>query len=158
MSAFGGDAMSCAERHAREIAADEAMASVDPDASDETIAAIVADYLVAQMSSRRAYHLGVGHDVRPSALRNVERIWKFNPHYQPCEPVGPCSLPYDWTYKNVVGISTRDRERARRWIIEAQLAGYGVFRRWGRMGGGFGRGSLTAIRVRRREELARATS
>jgi hypothetical protein len=140
--------MSYAERHAREIAADEAMASIDWDASDLIIAGIVADYLVAQLPSSRIYHLGVGHNA--SALCNLERIGKFNPHYQPNEPVGPCALPYDWTYKNVVGISTRDRERARRWIIEAQLAGYGVFRRWGRQDGGFGCGSIAAIRQRGR--------
>lgn len=145
-------AMSQAEIEAIE----DAMREVDPDASDQAIAEVLADYLLSTLAHSRAFHLSTYHDVRPSAPARLARVWKFNPDYQPHEPVGPCPFPYDWSRKNIVGISTRDRERARQWIIEAALAGYAVFRGFRRLGGaGFGQGSLENIRARRRANYAR---
>ena len=144
------------ERYAAENAAYDAMDAMDPDASDEIIAGLVADYLVTQLPNSRTCHLSVLHDMRPSALRNLERIRKYNPDYDP-GPVGPFPLPYDWTYKNVVGVSTRDRDRARQWAIDAMLAGYSVFRSFGRHGSAGGRGTLAQIRAHRRDEIMRET-
>jgi hypothetical protein len=72
---------------------------------------------------RRAYHLMVRHDG------------------------APCPLSYGRKGKNHFFIATRDRDRARRWIIEALMAGYAVNRRTsGRNGTGYGYGSLTQLR------------
>ena len=136
-------------------AADDAMASVDPDASDETIAGIVADYLLTTLLLPRGCHLSVIHDVRPRELAKLVRMRQRNPDCYWPDHVGPCPLPYDWSYKNTVGISTRDRDRARRWIIDATLAGYCVFRNSRRGGCGGGQGSLADIRKRRREDIER---
>lgn len=135
-------------------AAEHAVNHVDPEASDQAIAEVVADYLLAMFRRSRTYRLSIMHDVRPSASRRVERWRKHLPDHQPVEPTGPCPLAYDWHRKNIVGISTRDRDRARQWAIEASLAGYCVYRDWSSQGGGSGRGSIEHIRKRRRDELA----
>ena len=138
-------------------AAEDAMQEVDPNASDETIANILADYLtVGNWGRSRAFHLSIFHDVRPSSLARMDRLRKLDPGYRPHDRIGPCPLPYDWTRTNIVGISTGDRERARQWIIEAALAGYSVFRHIGRHGGGFGQGSIKHIRTRRDTARAQA--
>jgi hypothetical protein len=134
-------------------AADDAMDNVDPDASDETIAGITADYFLIGFTTR---HLSILHDVRPSTQRTIERIRKRfeQPDYQPADPTGPCPLPYDWTRKNAVGISTKDRERARQWCIDAMLAGYDVHHRSSKTSASFGRGTIAQIRAWRRKEIA----
>jgi hypothetical protein len=120
---------------------------IAPDASDEEISDKVADYLVTMFPRSRVYCLSVIHDLRPTALRRLERMRKIRPDYQPEYPVGSCPLRYDWTLMNTVGITTRDQARARLWAVEATLAGYGVFRRVTRAGAGFGKGSLKQIRA-----------
>lgn len=144
-------------------AAEKAKWNVDPNASDEAIADIVANYLLSRFSTRSFFHLSIFHDVRPSTAVRLARVQKRNPHYA-VEPPGPCPLAYDWSYKNMVGISTRDCAHAREWIIAATLAGYGVFRSPRRNDSGIGAGSLTDIRKRaadrvellaRRRELAK---
>jgi hypothetical protein len=141
------------KRNERAIkAADDAMDNVDPDASDETIASITADYFLIGFTTR---HLDILHDVRPSTQKRIERIRREGwLNYQPADPSGPCPLPYDWTRKNVVGISTKDRERARQWCIDAMLAGYSVHHRSSKTSASFGRGTIAQIRARRREEIA----
>ena len=135
-------------------AAEDALAAISPDASDATIAGIVADYLLTRYSTRY-FHLSIIHDVRPSAPVRLARLRKHFPDYQPHEPMGPCPLPYDWTRKNMVGISTRDRERAREWIIAATLAGYCVFRGFSRDSWSSGAGSIARIRERAKASTAR---
>lgn len=70
------------------------------------------------------------------------------PNYTP-ETFGPSPVPYDWRHKNTIGITTKDRERARRWIIDAMLTGYGVVRLSSRHGAGGGNGSIEQIRKRK---------
>ena len=130
-------------------AAEDAMQEVDPDASDEAIAEVLADYLTTPLSGSRAFHLSIFHDVKLSSVARLARLRKSYPGYEPHEPVGPCPLPYHWSRKNIVGIATRDRDRARQWIIEAALAGYGVFRHFSSQGSAFVQGLLEAIRTRR---------
>jgi hypothetical protein len=130
-----------------QIAAEEALAAIKSDDGDEAIAQIVADYLLTS-SSRPSFHLTIFHDIRSSTTRRVEKLRKTWPDYKPENPIGPCSVPFDWHCKNTVGITTRDRERARCWIIDALLAGYGVFRGYRRGGTAWGQGSLAQIRRR----------
>ncbi len=146
------------QKRDEEDAADAAMATVDPEASDQIIAETVAEYLVAQLPSSRLYHLSIIHEVRPREIRRLERIRERNPDYEAGEPTGPCPVPYNWQNKNVVGVSTHDRDRAKRWAIDAALAGYCVFRSFRRYGSGGGQGSLAEIRERRRAEIQRETS
>ena len=134
-------------------AAEDALQEVNPDASDEAIAEILADYLTTPLGSR-TFHLSIFHDVRPSSLARMKRLRKYDPGYGSHQRISPCPLPYDWSRKNTVGVSTRDRDRAQQWIIEATLAGYAVFRGFSRQGGGFGQGSLENIRARRRASYA----
>jgi hypothetical protein len=61
--------------------------------SDEMIAEVCADYLLA--SGRRRFNLGIMHDMRKRSTQ------------------GPCPLPFDWRYKNTVGIITRDYKLVR---------------------------------------------
>jgi hypothetical protein len=110
--------------------AEDAMNSLNPDASDEAVACAVADLYLARTAHLGFITLSIFHDVR---LRSR---------------AGPCPLPYDWNRKNIVGVTTRDRVRARRWIISAMLAGYGVFYHMSRNSSGFGQGSIEAIRRR----------
>jgi hypothetical protein len=128
---------------------------IAPDASDEEIADKVADYLVTMFPRSKTYHLSVSHDVRPDAVRQLERMRKRYPTYQHDGHIGPCPLHYDWAVRNIVGITTRDQTEARQWAIEAMLAGYAVFRRPTRAGAGYGRGSIANLRKSWRTELAR---
>jgi hypothetical protein len=132
------------EFYARHIAWDD---------SDERIADKVADYLVTMFPRSRTYHLSVIHDVRPAALRKLERMRKIKPDYRPDNPIGRCPLSYDWTIKNIIGVTTCDQAEARRWATEAMLAGYAVFRRPTRAGVGYGRGSIANLRKNWRTEL-----
>jgi hypothetical protein len=132
--------------------ASNAMDNIDPDANDEVPAGIRADYLMTghYMTTR---HLAIMHDVRPSAQRTIERIRKYRPDYEPAQDTGPCPLPYDWNRKNIVGISIRDRARARQWCINALLLGYSVHAYDNKNGAGFGGMTLAAIRKQRRDNL-----
>ena len=112
---------------AAEEAARVAVVNVDPDFSDETIARLVADYLIASLPRAKTYHLQVLHDAKT-----------------------PCPLPHDWRRRNAVGISTRDHDHAHRWVAAAMLAGYSVSRKWTRNSAGFGRGSIKDVRRRAR--------
>lgn len=108
--------------------ADDAVANVDPGASDELIAGLIADALVLGPGHRSSYfHLSIIHDERGA---------------------GPCPLPYDWRRKNTLRISTRDPDRAKQWIIAATLAGYCVLRHWTRNGWGYGKGTLASVHER----------
>ena len=73
------------------IRAEHALRAVDPDADDETLMALAADCLTAGRGPR--YRPYIRHDP-------------------------PCPLRHDWRGQNVVGITTTDREVARRWVIE----------------------------------------
>jgi hypothetical protein len=137
-----------------ELAAETAYEAINPDDSDETIAAIVADWLTTR-TSQPPYRLGIFHDVRPSAERNFERSKKYFPDRKPYQPYGRCPLEFDWQRKNTVGINTLDRERARQWAIDAMLLGYAVFKYWGLRSGGGSSGSLAEVRERARRSGAR---
>lgn len=115
-------------RHLARKEADDALAKVDPGASDELIAGLIADALVLGPGHRITYyHLSIIHDERGA---------------------GPCPLPYDWRRKNTLRISTRDPDRAKQWIVAATLAGYCVFRHWTRNSFGYGKGTLASVRER----------
>ena len=103
----------------RSNAAEDALEALTSDATDMEIAQAVAEHLLA---NRPPHHLSIFHDVRPSTPKRVARIRKDFPNYQG-EQHGPCPLHYDWSYKNSVGISTRDKSVARQWIIDAMLLG-----------------------------------
>jgi hypothetical protein len=92
--------------------------------SDGNLSEQIADRLLEMWPpGRRAYHLMVRHDR------------------------APCSLSYDRKGKNHFFITTRDRARAKQWIIEASLAGSTVTRRVsGRSDVGYRYGSLAQLR------------
>jgi hypothetical protein len=130
------------------IAIEQAVEQLKPDDGDQVIAAAVADYLLRERARR--YHLSVIHDVSPSVPRSFREQFG-QPDYL-VDPVGRCPLAHDWHYKNKFGITTDDLDRARRWIIDAMLAGYSVFRGSQRHGGGWGYGSIAKVRERQRME------
>ncbi len=78
---------------------------IRPDVSDRRIAMMIAEALLEL--DRQPYCFTINHDVRPP--KSV-----------------PCRVHYDWARKDRVGITTLDRERARRWLIRAALAGYTI--------------------------------
>ena len=109
-------------------AAEEAMENVDPDASDSALAVVVADYVMARCG--KTYHLSILY-------------------YDETNP-----MEHDWRHKGSIGISTKDPERARQWIIQATLAGRMVFSSNCRACGGSSPGGLKYIRERRRRQKA----
>lgn len=140
----------------REQIALDALEAIDPDkATDVDIIEVAAEYLLATW--RPPYRLFIAHDVRPSAPRQLARIRKRWPNYQPHPPIGPCPLPYDWRRKELVGIRTNDEASARRWIAKAMRLSYAVGRCHGGIDNlvGSGPGSLTQIRARQRQRLRR---
>jgi hypothetical protein len=129
---------------------------ITDDDSDDTVAELIADRLLSEYrSSSRNYHLHINHDVRPRtrSLRHHERTMRgWWPDWKPQTPIGPCPLPYDWQHKSLVGISTKDREVARQWIIDAAMLGYAVFRSWKRRwASGGGLGSIADVREHARK-------
>jgi hypothetical protein len=137
------------EEHDRARAALDA---IDPDnIDDESLRFLIADELTAGRGPR--YILSIIHDVRPSALRKLERIRKRLPGYEgnPANPTGPCPIEYDWDHKNVVGIITLDRDRAIQWAIEAMRFGYTVFQQNTKRGCGGSPGGPDHVRKRVRE-------
>jgi hypothetical protein len=128
-----------------EIAAENVLRYMRPDASDEDYAAAVAEYALAKTwFPRGAYHMSVFDydDARP--------------------------LSYDWRGGSNVVISTRDRERAKEWSVEALLEGYTLYRglkRFSRKNGftGYCEGSITdyrkwALKHETRRERSRQTA
>ncbi|MDO8874481.1 MAG: hypothetical protein Q8M24_15575 [Pseudolabrys sp.] len=103
--------------------------------SDEEVANLIADWYLLQTRDWPRFHLSIHHDVRTRARGFA------------CYGFGiPCPLFYEWTRKNIVGISTSDRARARKWIVEAMCAGYAVF--YGRTKGfAGGKGTIASIRT-----------
>jgi hypothetical protein len=103
--------------------AEDRLDALSPSAPDVEVAEALASCYVARCKALgwiRKIRLSIFHDVRK---RSNE---------------GPCPLPFDWSYKNVVGIETDDEELARLWAREALLKGYSVFygtRRGGGVGG-----------------------
>jgi hypothetical protein len=95
----------------------------DPDASDKEIAEAIADFLLVMYSLRR-YCLSI---ICPS---------------------DPAPADYDWRREDVVGINTRDRDRARQWAIDAARAGYSVRRSLGPERPKFFLGALSIASVR----------
>jgi hypothetical protein len=139
---------------AEEDAAYDALNAVDPEASDEVIAALIADHAVKQLPSSRLIHLSIMHEIRPREIQRIERAIERDSKAGH-DPFGPCPLPFDWQSRNTVGISTRDPERARQWAFDAMLAGYAVYRQGRRNGSGGGMGTIAHVRDRRRDEIAR---
>jgi hypothetical protein len=131
-------------------AAFDALQKVHPGASDEIITNLIVDYLMVS-TSVKIYHLSVSYEVKPG--RFLKGMWKGVPDYNPGHPVGPAPIPYDWTRKERIGISTRDPNRARAWILEAMRAGYGVVRCRRRDGAGIAMGLPESVRRRRRERI-----
>ena len=105
------------------IRAEHALRAVDPDADDETLMALAADCLTAGRGPR--YRPYIRHDP-------------------------PCPLRHDWRGQNVVGITTTDREVARRWVIEVMRLGHVVSTREG------GVGPLAYIREQGRKRAHKA--
>lgn len=123
-----------------------------PDASDEIITGLIVNYLMVSTDAR-FYHLSVSHEIKSS--RFLKGMQKVVPDYNPGHPVGPAPIPYDWVYKARIGISTRDPDRARAWILEAMRAGYCVSRESRRRdGNGIAMGLPEFVRRRRRERIA----
>lgn len=118
-----------------QLNAKRALDAINPDDSDQTIAAAIAEVLTTK-DYQPPYRLGIFHDVRSSTAKHVERIRKYDPDYQHYERYGSIPLEFDWQIKNTLGIRTLDRERARQWAITALLYGYDVFSYLGGIGGG----------------------
>jgi hypothetical protein len=107
--------------------------SVGPEVSDQELAQAIADHYVANcLAVGRKIKLEIEHDVRRRSTQ------------------GPCPLPYDWSRKNIVGISTTDPEYAVAWAVGAMLMGYAVFYMFS-PGFGFGKGTLANYREGLRE-------
>jgi hypothetical protein len=117
--------------HQRQTAAANRFDELDPlTATDDEIIEATAEYLIANYaSSRKPYKLYL------SILNMSEE-----------RPVS-----YDWQYKNVRGITTTIEARARAWIRECMLQGYGVFGAGTKGDGGGGKGCLRDIRERQLE-------
>ncbi len=115
-------------RRARIDAALEAMADT---ASDAFIALLIAGHLLA---TRPPYHLSIHHDTRPLSARERKHKLRDEPTL--------CPLPFDWKYKNTVGITARDPKRAATWIMHALLLGYAVSRRRRPRGWAFNKGTI----------------
>jgi hypothetical protein len=81
-----------------------------PDAADATVARLVTLYMLE--SDRQPYWFSINHDIRPPAMKK-------------------CPLEFDWAIKDRVGIKTRMRHRAEKWITDAALAGYTIAREGG---------------------------
>jgi hypothetical protein len=104
--------------------------------------AITDDLIAAALLQRPTIRLAIFHDAR-------KRGNEYSEHK------GPCPLPYDWKFKNAVGIKTKDREVARDWCMKALLLGYAVFQCWLPTGcGGGGMGTVAEHRKRLRERRA----
>jgi hypothetical protein len=90
------------------------MASVDAltaDAADHDIANVLADILMS--AAFMPYRLGIDHDV--SRERGTLKS-------------GACLLQYDWRRKDTIGITAFNPGYARRWIMDALMFGYQVWR------------------------------
>jgi hypothetical protein len=90
--------------------------------SDAALAGAIADYYIDFIANQRKWHFLIMHDMRVA---------------------GPCPVEFDWQHKNIVGIDTNDRARARDWAVRAMLAGYAVFHSgWSRGRSGYSQGTL----------------
>jgi hypothetical protein len=91
-----------------ELATENVLRHIRPDACDQEFADVIADWaLAATWFPRGSYHMA------------VPLIDNFT---------GPLRAP-DWRApNNMVGISTPDRARAKRWCVAALLAGYPLYR------------------------------
>ena len=106
---------------------------VNPAADDIGVATATADYILQDRWTRWLY---IFHDVRRNARDGVGPGFGH-----------PCPVPYDWHRRNIVGISTDDRNRAHAWIVAVMLKGYAVFysdEKWG----GSSPGSIMDVRER----------
>jgi hypothetical protein len=130
---------------------DEAVNAFDAltaDATDDAIAAAAADYLLVQYNEKKTFHLAIFHDEGPRAAARVAKLKEKIPSYEPQIRVGRCPMPHDWKNKGMLGISTKDVERARQWIIDAMMYQYAVYLCTSRNGGGGGPGTIKTIRKR----------
>jgi hypothetical protein len=103
-------------------AAEDALDALPRDASDRVIAEALADYYIQSQAA-------------------------FQPHHWHLLVIDDRPRWHDWTYKNCFGISTRDRFRAHRWIVDELLDGHkpGMCEGYRKPDGG-GKGSLAEIR------------
>lgn len=113
--------------------------AMDPDADDWFFALAISNYLLARPGhGTDVIYLGINHNIRTAGR------WKT-------ADAGPCPLRYDWVYKTQVGIQTRDRAAAQKWIMDALLLGYNVYRREnGSTHNGGGVGTIADVRKRLR--------
>jgi hypothetical protein len=126
--------------------AESVLDALGPDTDDRLIAEQIAECLLALPFTRK-HQSGMSHDVQPPG---DERAYELRVDL--LQRRGPCPLPYDWHQANLVGISTDDSERAKQWVVEAQLRGYAVLRCWSRKdGGGSGKGTIADWRQHQRE-------
>jgi hypothetical protein len=119
----------------RELDPLERVTSAD---SDAAVAKLIADHLLESVGARGYYILSIFHDVRKRST------------------AGPCPVEYDWHRKNIVGIRTKDRAQAERWIVECELLGYGVFRHYSTGGFAAGPGAIQEVRQRAVDAQARS--
>lgn len=132
------------------LEAEERLAALTPEDSDNTIAEVTADYLLSIFSSP-TYRLMVLHDTSKRVAQRAKlyggALWEFH--------TGPCLLDFDWSRKGAIGIKTTDRERAREWLLWAFALGYSPFVQGQPGNNGCGQGSIGAIRKRMEEEVGR---
>jgi hypothetical protein len=76
-----------------------------PDASDRDVARLVALYMLE--TDRQPYWFSINHDIRPPGMKR-------------------CPIGFDYAKKDRVGIKTRVRHIAEKWLTDAALAGYDI--------------------------------
>jgi hypothetical protein len=122
---------------------------LSPEATDQEIIEIAADYLIKSGGPYRGkWTFKVLKElrermieVRPGHMKLV-RPTKEERHTPPVEGC-------DWHYKNVWGITTDDPDRARDWVRQCMARGFTVFMGFGKHGPGGSPGSVSDIRERR---------
>jgi hypothetical protein len=114
-----------------------ALHALDPYFTDDkTLAEAFANYVIEEIEYRKI-HLSVLHDVR-----KVARPGGPGPGFGE-----PCLIRYEWVYKNIVGISTNDRDRAFDFTVDALLRGYDVCVSQVKTYGGGSKGGLAQCRA-----------
>ena len=102
-------------------------------ATDQEVSKLVARYLLE--IDRQPHWFGIPHDIGPPAFKS-------------------CPVRFDWAQKKRVGIKTRVKALAERWIIEAALAGYEISHEVSPYGGRVL--TMSIARARRMAERAQA--
>jgi hypothetical protein len=140
---------------AAEDVAEDRLNTLTLESTEMEIIEAIAEWLTAR---KPPYHLSIFHDAGPRAekraLRNLQEAKKGHRNIESAHhwvfTTGKCiAVPFDWSRKGQVGITTKDRDYARHWITTATYFGYCVYRDIG------GIGNVAVVREQIRERNAR---